>query len=507
LPHFSPVAVTGPTGIRTALATVVASHATHNTFYSIWSDAKERPTVPTYPFVAWEHWRSRLDEDPNGYLMRRVQVRLLIVTSVGTGRTSQDRDDAVEAADNAAADIILALKAAPYEFDIDNVSTTTVIDEKTQLDTGVILTFTVNTDAICLDGDEFPGTECETFAELILDETWVSIKVAMTTEQLADATADLGSGGECDPLGFDLHNSEDTILVSGMLPDPCGNTLELDAPDATVQLRDSGGAPIGSPVDFPSGTTRDMTAPDGTINIQKKDTASANLGLPVSVTVKSNETKPVNLPVGDSTVNIQLKDNGGTNIGSVIPVAVKAEGTEAVDVIAPDAEVYTTDGDNLIGVALSGGSFKLPRSVIRYTDAASDSQETPLYNTAYNGTNLLPGIVISRRVIKYVGGTGTGLYATLDALIDDALPEVPIPLNLKFGWAAGNGDTIAWTVTSDEAGTYATYTPTGTNGTITYSKNGGAYAALSGSITLAVSDTIAVRRTTTTNAGSVKWEA
>jgi len=427
------VAVTGPTGIRTALATVVASHATHNTFYSIWSDAKERPTVPTYPFVAWEHWRSRLDEDPNGYLMRRVQVRLLIVTSVGTGRTSQDRDDAVEAADNAAADIILALKAAPYEFDIDNVSTTTVIDEKTQLDTGVILTFTVNTDAICLDGDEFPGTECETFAELILDETWVSIKVAMTTEQLADATADLGSGGECDPLGFDLHNSEDTILVSGMLPDPCGNTLELDAPDATVQLKDSGGAPIGSPVDFPSGTTRDMTAPNGIVK--------------------------------------------------------------------------TTDGATTVATVKSNGARNLSRTHVVFKDASDAEQATTGYYTEFDGDELYPDTVIPRREIKYVGGTGTGLYATLDRLVLDTLPAVPIPLNLKFGWAAGNGDTIAWTVTSDEAGTYATYTPTGTNGTITYSKNGGAYAALSGSITLAVSDTIAVRRTTTTNAGSVKWGA
>lgn len=427
------MAVTGPTGIRTALATVVASHATHNTFYSIWSDVKERPTKPTYPFVAWEQWRSRLDEDPNGYLMRRVQVRLLIVTSVGTGRTSQDRDDAVEAADNAAADIILALKAAPYEFDIDNVSTTTVIDEKTQLDTGVILTFTVNTDAICLDGDEFPGTECETFAELILDETWVSIKVAMTTEQLADATADLGSGGECDPLGFYLQNSEDTILVSGMLPDPCGNTLKLDAPDATVRLKDSRGAPIGSPVDFPSGTTRDMTAPKG---------------------------------------------------------AVK-----------------TTNGATTVMFVESSGSVSLPRTHVVYKDASDAEEKTTVYFTAFDGEELYPDTVIPRREIKYVGGTGTGLYASLDALIDNTLPEVPIPLNLKFGWAAGNGDTLAWTVTSDEAGTYGTYTPAGTNGTLTYSKNGGAYAALSGSITLAVSDTIAVRRTTTTSAGSVKWGA
>lgn len=149
------MSVTGPTGIRTAIAAVVASHATHNTFYSIWSDPKERPSEPVFPFVAWEQWRARLDEDPNGYLIRLVQVRLLIVTDVATDRLASDRDDAVEAADNAAADIILALKADPYKWTIDNISTSTLWDEKTQLDTGVVLTFTVTTDALCYDDTHF----------------------------------------------------------------------------------------------------------------------------------------------------------------------------------------------------------------------------------------------------------------------------------------------------------------------------------------------------------------
>lgn len=317
-----------------------------------------------------------------------------------------------------------------------------------------------------------------------------------------------GSGGDCDcaPLGYDLHNSKDTVLLSGVITDPCGQTLELEAPDATydlkdeegqtlssgsipskvnavitapsatvlrdgspydtvlsggsidvesdcptpldstVQLKDSADVDISTPITVPYNSAAfPVTAPDGTINIQKKDTALANLGLPVSATVKSNETKPVNLPVGDSTVNIQLKNSVGTNIGPVIPVAVKAEGTEAVDVTAPDGAVTIKN---------------------------------------FGGTTLGTQAVNSNGAVDYVA---------------------PIPL--KFGWAAGNGDTLTWTVTTDEAGTYGTYTPTGTNGTITYSKNGGGYAALSGSITLAVSDTITVRRTTTTSAGSVKWGA
>lgn len=76
--------------------------------------------------------------------------------------------------------------------------------------------------------------------------------------------------------------------------------------------------------------------------------------------------------------------------------------------------------------------------------------------------------------------------------------------SLRFGWDAGEADTITWTILSDEEATYNTFTNDGSSGTITYSKNGGGYAALSGSITLAAGDTITLKRTTTTGAGWAK---
>lgn len=76
---------------------------------------------------------------------------------------------------------------------------------------------------------------------------------------------------------------------------------------------------------------------------------------------------------------------------------------------------------------------------------------------------------------------------------------------IKFLWQAGDADTVLWTVTADEAGVWATFSQTGTNGTLTYSLNGGGYVALSGTIVLTVGNTITVRRTTTTNAGTVRW--
>jgi hypothetical protein len=79
------------------------------------------------------------------------------------------------------------------------------------------------------------------------------------------------------------------------------------------------------------------------------------------------------------------------------------------------------------------------------------------------------------------------------------------PIPLKFALAAGDDTIITFTVTDDEAGTYGTYTQDGASGTLTYSLNGGAFAALSGAIVLAVADTIAVKRTTFTSAGFIKW--
>ncbi len=82
---------------------------------------------------------------------------------------------------------------------------------------------------------------------------------------------------------------------------------------------------------------------------------------------------------------------------------------------------------------------------------------------------------------------------------------VPLTAPLKFGMAAYHEQSMEWTVTADEAGQYNAFSADGSSGTITYSKNGAAFAAPSGTITLAVSDKIRVKRTTFSAAGWVKW--
>lgn len=250
--------------------------------------------------------------------------------------------------------------------------------------------------------------------------------------------------GECAPLTWTLVNTDDDPLDSGSVTDPCGAALPLIAPDATV-TRD--GSPFGA---VPSG---------GTIDVPSDCPCD-----PLTITINGSDFTVVIDPCGD-LAPIEVVNTGGTRVGSLL--------------MMPRWEVP----DGTYQLKDSGGTdIGSPGSI------PSGTSENI---TAPDGTV----------TIKNLGGTTLGSQAVKSNGAIDYIAPIP----LKFGWGAGDADTLVWTVTSDEAGTYGTYTPTGTNGTITYSKNGGGYAALSGSIVLAVSDTITVRRTTTTNAGSVKW--
>lgn len=244
--------------------------------------------------------------------------------------------------------------------------------------------------------------------------------------------------------------------------DPADERIEVRP--GQVQLQDSAANSIGSVVNIePESLGNLITAPDATV--QLKDSAGNNIGTPDSYRsdTSNNKTAP------DGTV--QRQNTAGTNIGS--PIAVRSNQTGLV-ITAPDATIQRKDSaGNIIG-------SPLPALSNITTDITCPDGTLNVRNL--NGTTLGSQAVRSNATANY---------------------DAPIPL--KFAWAAGDADTFTWTVTDDEAGTYGTYTQTGTNGTVTCSKNGGAYAAVSGSISLAVGDTITVRRTTTTNAGSIKW--
>lgn len=96
---------------------------------------------------------------------RFINVRLLVITTVSTQRTPEQRDVAAEEAEEAAKNIILKLRQ-DHGWDIERVYIGTQSDEGAELETGVIVTFTVKTEGVCLD-DVFtpPSPEgCDPFA-------------------------------------------------------------------------------------------------------------------------------------------------------------------------------------------------------------------------------------------------------------------------------------------------------------------------------------------------------
>lgn len=189
--------------------------------------------------------------------------------------------------------------------------------------------------------------------------------------------------------------------------------------------------------------------------------------------------------------------------GDCDPLIIEVNGIEYESLEDPcggsiDVSVFNTNG-NAVGELEEGPSWVVPDATYQLKDSAGNNIGSPGSIPSGDSEDITaPDGTVT---IKNAGGTTLGTQAVLSNGAVDYIAPIP----LKFGWGAGDADTLTWTVTSDEAGTYTTYTNDGGSGTVTYNKNSGGFLALAGSITLAVSDTIIVRRTITTNAGFSRW--
>jgi hypothetical protein len=81
---------------------------------------------------------------------------------------------------------------------------------------------------------------------------------------------------------------------------------------------------------------------------------------------------------------------------------------------------------------------------------------------------------------------------------------VSLPIPVKWMLPAGTSS-LTWTVTADEVGTYTAYADDGGSGTWTYKIGAGSFAAVSGTIALALGDVVTVARTVSAADGSSVW--
>lgn len=253
---------------------------------------------------------------------------------------------------------------------------------------------------------------------------------------------------------------------------------EFDPVSGIVEI-ECGGPPAITTVNGLASNVPDITVVQAGVQVGTLNPATGVHTIPEcrpgTVRLYNSERKPldtIEVPCG-ATVNavapdgtVQLKDDAGNNLGP--SVAVVSGGDKIIT--APNATAQLKDS--------AGATIGAPYAIL-----SGDTRD----------------ITVADSTITLPDGQTKSVKATQPY-------TVPQTAALKFSFSAYDQGSDLWTVTADEAGTYNAYTQDSASGTLTYSKNGGAFTALSGTIALAVGDTIQVKRTTITAAGWSRWQ-
>jgi hypothetical protein len=155
----------------------------------------------------------------------------------------------------------------------------------------------------------------------------------------------------------------------------------------------------------------------------------------------------------------------------------------------PDADVENSDASYTDTVA-SGGLLILPDQTIEV-------------NTVNEGA--IPSV----GTIEIDITDGVNPVTPNDVTIVGRKVTVEVPAQLrdifiKGLFKAGSDTMETLTIDSDSAGTYTSISDDGSSGSITLSKNGGAFAAFSSPLALVATDTLVAKRSTSTSAGFFK---
>jgi hypothetical protein len=323
--------------------------------------------------------------------------------------------------------------------------------------------------------------------------------IAKIRECLGDRLSEVcEGGGPCAPLNYSLRDTDGNILLSGIEQNPCGNELPLIAPNGTV-TRD--GLPFGSVL---SGGTLDVPS----------DCPPCD---PLTITINEEEAALIEDPCGDTVPFIVVDRNS-----IVVPVTLN-RGTIVVDDLpcpppepCPPTTVNGVESETPTITVIDGNDEPVgtldPETGIVTVPACPPPETLCGLITAATSEEVVTCIISSgkRDAVRcdLLGDVEAADVQAqiLDCVTTPAREAIRVILSpLKFALAAFTDTSITFTVTADEAGTYGTYTQDGGSGTLTYSLNGGAFVALSGSIVLAIGNTIAVRRTNTAAAGFIRW--
>lgn len=250
-----------------------------------------------------------------------------------------------------------------------------------------------------------------------------------------------------------IKNSANETITTESLAAAVDGTVT--APDGTVVLKRINGTVIDSPT-VKSGSTIDKTITNSTVIV--RNSANTIIG---NYSVNAQTT--LHTVMADKTFTVRRSD---ATIINTIPIVTGVDGGFYVN-------------DSIVSIKNTLGALLTTQSV-----RAAASIDKVLSNISFTDSD----------------GTVSSIPAGVNVT---ATPQIKTAL-IKGLFAIGRDTMETLIIDSDNAGTYTSITDDGASGTITLSKNGGAFGAFSNPLVLVTSDTLVVKRTVTTSIGYFK---
>ena len=247
----------------------------------------------------------------------------------------------------------------------------------------ISLTFTETTAPVALDGEVLlapPGN----WNVKIYEQTSSTNLVPASANRLVkdvdvfvvgDGVADGGwtetcptDGGECDPLSYSLVNSDDDELDGGSVPDPCGESLVVIAPDANIRTTDT----LLNVAQVPSGDTYDLP---------QTSVMYANAFGVTQLFLTDTTFDGANLQTQDFILRADLRNSLGNVVG-----AAKVTAADLMNDTVPIAPDGTITFDGLaVGTVPSGDTENLD------CGSTINSAHVTLGGTSENGIYYIDG--------------------------------------------------------------------------------------------------------------------
>jgi hypothetical protein len=350
----------------------------------------------------------------------------------------------------------------------------------------------------------------------------------------------VNTGAGCPDASYRIEDSLGNVLYTGTIPS--GGSVTEVIGNSTLNVNKSDGTLISSRSILAEGTDSYNVA-DSSAVLKDED------GNVLSTTpIKATESKDIVAPNGDVSVNsvafddvlsggalnIQVRKSTGNDligskqgqywrIGDSTAVikdsannTLKSEAimaTETENIVINNSLVNVKKSDNVLINAVSVKAENTENYLVA-DSTITNAAVSPTYSQLVKATEglILPTQSIQNNGVAsgFIPSVGTINVTTnitpLNFDISGRTLNITLPKEvfLKGLFKSGNDTMETLTIDTESAGTFTSITDDGGSGSITLSKNGGAFAAFSSPLVLANTDTLVVKRTTTTSAGFFK---